>query len=178
MTWDEVKNLKSIKAGFSPITFDEYAKNCEGKFDLMIDVKSKNKSASYYNKLREILEKYNLMENLVFIDDEAQHYFWGEARFSIRVKKLESIYKQWKSGADVAANYFLFDHGMELNALAIRLAQKMSMEVIPTVNIQHYKFEDYEQGARRDIKFCRSMGVTAFQIDSDFDVYFDEDLKL
>ncbi|AWW30223.1 hypothetical protein DN752_08855 [Echinicola strongylocentroti] len=178
VTWDELKHYRSLRAGFSPMTFDEYAALCEGRFDLMVDVKSVNKTPAYYEKLRAVLEKHGLMENLIFLDREARRYFWGEARFGVRVRELPEIVNRYQRAEDVACHFFLFDHGTELTAQSIRMAQKMYMEVIPSVNIGHYKLEFHKTGAGRDIKYNRSMGVTSFQIDSDYDMFFKESLTL
>lgn len=175
VSWNEIKDFRSLKAGFSPMTLEEYIRKCNGRFDFMIDVKSVNKTPEFYHKLKQILEGNNMMSNLIFLDKEARKYFWGVARFGVRVRELPEIYEKFLKGEDVASNYYLFDHGMELTALSIKLAQKMHLEVIPSVNIGHYKLEHHMTGAERDIQYCRAMGVTAFQIDSDYDRFFESE---
>lgn len=172
LTWDEIKDFKSLRAGFSPMTFEKYTQLCDGRFDFMVDVKSKSKTPAYYAKLKAVLKKYKRMENLVFLETEARKYFWGEARFGVRVRELPEIWSRYQSGLEVSSNFFLFDHGNVLNASSIRLAQAMYMEVIPSVNIGHYKIEYHLTGAERDIKYDREMGITSFQIDSDYDKFF------
>ena len=160
------------------MTFDEYTSLCKERFDFMIDVKSANRTPEYYEKVRSVLEKHDMMKSLIFLDQEARKYFRGDARFGVRVRELSDIYTKFLKGENVASNYYLFDHGMELTALAIKMAQLMHMEVIPSVNIGLYKLENHITGAERDIKYCRALGVTAFQIDSDYDTFFKSGLDL
>jgi len=44
--------------------------------------------------------------------------------------------------------------------------------VVPSVNTFHYKFENNMTGAKRDIEFLKECGVTEFQIDSQYDQWF------
>jgi hypothetical protein len=67
----------------------------------------------------------------------------------------------------------MFDHGNRLNAESVRWCQKNNIMVCASVNFGHYTLEDPVNGAKRDIEYLRKSGVRIFQIDSDFDAFFD-----
>ncbi len=169
MTWEEVKKLRPLNGkDYHPLSFEELAKMCSGKIQLMIDVK-RNSPPEFYYKLGNIMRKYDLMKDAYFIDYDARKYFWGEAKFSIQDKEIEDIKSKFWEGEDVACHYFLFDAGTRLTSSVIKMCQKANITVVPSVNFGHYHFEDAGRGAKRDIEFLKACGVTEFQIDSDFD---------
>ncbi|PCH70189.1 MAG: hypothetical protein COC06_05760 [Bacteroidales bacterium] len=169
LTWDEIKQLKSDKGNYHPISFESLAKMCEGKIKLMIDLKLKNPTSDYYKKIGDILEKYNLFEGAFFINKEARKYYWGKAKFEFRVNERIEIERKLDAGEDIASNYFLFDRGNRLTTEAVMFCQINNIEIIPMINIGHYIYEDHMKGAHRDIEYWKSCGVTEFLIDSDYD---------
>lgn len=169
MTWDEVKNLHAEKGNYHPVSFEELAQICTGKVKLMIDIKEKKPTPEFYRKLGEIMEQYDLLTSAYFIDNHAKDYFWGKAKFVVRQDEVNAIREKFEKGEDVACHYFLFDAGTRLNSSIIKMCQKASITVVPSVNFGHYHYEDPVRGAKRDIEFLKACGVTEFQIDSDFD---------
>lgn len=169
MTWVEIQKLRPANGkDYRPISFEELAKICTGKIQLMIDVK-RNPSSEFYLKLGDILRKYNLLSGAYFIDYDARKYFWGEAKFMIRVNEINEIKEKFWKGEDVACHYFLFDAGTRLTSTFVKMSQMAHITVVPTVNFGHYHYEDAVRGAHRDIEFMKECGITEFQIDSDFD---------
>lgn len=169
MTWDEVKNLRAEGGNYHPLSFEEFAGMYSGKVKLMIDVKEKDPTPTFYQKLGELMEKYGYLKNAYFIDKRAKKYFWGKTKFEVRIDEINAIREKLEKGEDVACHYFLFDSGTKLNSSAIKMCQKASITVVPSVNFGHYHDEDPVRGAKRDIEFLKACGVTEFQIDSDFD---------
>jgi len=169
LTWTEIKALQSDKGNYHPVSFEKVAQICSGKIKMMIDIKPKHPSPAFFEKLGNIMEKYNLLSGSYFIDKEARKYFWGKAKFEFRISEALKIRAKFDSGEDVASNYFLFDHGNRLNAEAVKWCQKNKITVVASVNIVHYRFENHLDGAFRDIKYWKECGVTEFQIDSDYD---------
>lgn len=170
-TWEELKSLKAKKGGYPVLKLEQYLALIPKEALLMPDLKTKDRSPSFYSTLRAAIEKKHSMEQCVFIDKEARAEFFDESRFSVRVAELPEIFEQWKAGEPVARHYFLFDHGNRLNAESVRAAQMMSMDVIPSVNIFHYKLENFLWSGCRDIQNLRKLGVTLFQIDAVFEEY-------
>jgi len=89
------------------------------------------------------------------------------------MSEAEEMRKRILDGEDIAAHYYLFDHGNRLNAEVARWCQRNYIDVCASVNISHYRMEDHTMGARRDIQHLKECGVTFYQIDSDYDQYFD-----
>jgi glycerophosphoryl diester phosphodiesterase len=170
-TWGQVKALKSDKGNYHPLLFEEVAKMCSGKVNMMIDVKINEPSSSFYKKLGKIMEEYNLLSGAYFIDYEAEKYFFGKSKFYFRVREIPRIKEKMAKGEDVASNYFLFDGGKSLNAEVMKWSQQNYITVVPSINIMHYKVENYKIEAEKDIEFLKKCGVTEFQIDSDFDIW-------
>ncbi len=158
-----------MKKNYHPLSFEEFAAKYTGKVKLMIDVKEKNPTPAFYRKLGELMEKYGYLKSVYFIDKRAREYFWGKAKFGVRIDELNAIREKFEKGENVACHYFLFDSGTKLNSSLIKMCQKASITVVPSVNFGHYHDEDPVRGAKRDIEFLKACGVTEFQIDSDFD---------
>jgi glycerophosphoryl diester phosphodiesterase len=169
MTWDEIKELRSAKGNFRPLSLEELAQMCSGKIEFMLDLKEEQPSPDYYQKLGEVLKKYDLLSGAYFIDYDARKYFWGKAKFNFRVNEVQKIREELLRGEDVACHYFLFDNANRLNSEIIKWCQQNSITVVPSVNTFHYQFEDNMRGAKRDIEFLKECGVTEFQVDSQYD---------
>lgn len=166
LTLEEVKSYTSLHGDFNVLTLDEYLDLIPEDAILMLDLKSRNRSEIFYAKIRESVTRRHSFDQTIFIDRDARNHFWGEARFSVRVREMPEIFEKWRNGDHVACHYFLFDHGNVLSAQWVRMAQAMSMEVIPSVNIFHYRGENFLFGGLRDIEHLRKLGVLLFQIDA------------
>jgi glycerophosphoryl diester phosphodiesterase len=168
MTWDEIKQLRSDKGDFRPMSLEELARMCSGKIQFMLDLKE-GPSDEYYRKLEQILEKYQMLSGAYFIDYDARTYFRGKAKFNFRVSEAMQMKEKLDRGEDVACHYFLFDNANRLNSEVVKWCQQNSITVVPSVNTFHYQFENDRRGAQRDIEFLKECGVTEFQIDSQYD---------
>lgn len=169
LTLEEVKSYTSLQGNFNILTLDEYLDLLPEDAILMLDLKSHIRSETYYRKIRESITRRHSFDQTIIIDRDARNHFWGEARFSVRVAEMPEIFAKWRNGEEVACHYFLFDHGNVLSAQWVRLAQRMSMEVIPSVNIFHYRNENFLFGGVRDIGYLRKLGVLLYQIDAIFE---------
>lgn len=171
MTLNELKQLRALKGGYSPMSLEELAVMCKGKIHFMVDVKPEQAESWFYAEIKRILEKYNMLDDAFFIRNDVEAYF-NKGKFGFRMTEIPDIKKRMESGENIAVKYYLFDHGNRINAEAARWCQKNSIEVCTSVNIGHYINENHETGARRDIDYLQQAGVTIFQIDSDYDQYF------
>ncbi|QGY44635.1 hypothetical protein GM418_13465 [Maribellus comscasis] len=169
MNWEEIKQLRSVKGNFRPMLLEELAQMCSGKIKFMLDLKEDNPTIEYYRKLEEILEKYDLLTNAYFIDNDAKKYFRGKAKFNFRVHEAEKIKDELSQGKNVACNYFLFDNANRINSEIVKWCQQNSITIVPSVNDFHYRYENDMRGAKRDIEFLKECGITEFQIDSQYD---------
>lgn len=168
-TLAELKKYKSLKGGYSILTLEEYLGLIPEDAYLMPDIKTKNPSGEFFGNLAKIIEKTHGLEQCIFLGSDARKYFWGRARFSIGVEDFRKVVEEWKEGAEVSCHYFLFDIAGDLSPNIIRMAQCMSLEVIPAVNTFRYRRENYLLSGLRDIRYLRKLGVQVFQIDSVYD---------
>ncbi len=173
LTLEEAKSYTSLHGNFGIMTLDEYLDLIPEDAILMLDLKCRTRSETYYSKIRESITRRHSFDQTIIIDRDAREHFWGEVRFSVRVAEMPEIFAKWRNGEDVACHYFLFDHGNVLSAQWVKLAQSMSMEVIPSVNKFHYRNENFLFGGVRDIHYLRKLGVMLYQIDAVFEENLD-----
>lgn len=171
LTLKELKGLKAKNGGYPPLTFEDIARRCQGKVRIMLDLKPENPDPWFYQKIEDILIKYQLLEESFFIDHAVQPYFKG-GKFGFRMSEVNLIQEKLEQGEDVAAHYYLFDHGNRINAEIARWCQKNHIEICASVNVGHYKLEDDLTGAERDIEYLKKCGVRIFQIDSQYGKFF------
>jgi len=154
------------------MTFEELAHKCQGKKRIMMDIKPSQPEAWFCEEINSVLEKYNMLVDAYFIRNDVRPFF-KKGKFGFRLNEAEEMRERLRQGEDVAAHYYLFDHGNRINAEVARWCQRNSIDVCASVNIGHYKMEEHRAGARRDIQHLKSCGVTMYQIDSDYDQHFD-----
>jgi glycerophosphoryl diester phosphodiesterase len=173
MTLSELKKLKAIGNDYAPMTLEEASQLCQGKVRFMIDLKPQLSAPWFYARVDSILTKYNMLHDALFIRNDIQSSF-SDGKFGFRMAELAEFLKRMKNGEPITQKYYLFDHGNRLNAETVRICQKNNIEVCASVNIGHYALEPHEPGARRDIEYLKKCGVTLYQIDSEYDSYFEK----
>ena len=174
LTWEEIKQLKPVRGNYRPMSLEELAKMYSGKVELMIDIKDEQPTPNLFKKLDEILTKYHFYPNVYFINENVREHFWGKGKFNFRVAEINMIKEKIAKGEDVVCHYFLFDDGARMTSSIIKYFQERYITIVPSVNFGHYyRIESPIRGAKRDIEFLKNCGVVEYQIDSDFDVWFD-----
>ncbi len=171
LTMAELKELSAKKGGYAPLSFLELVELTQGKIRLMVDIKPKNPDEWFINEIKQILEKHNMLHETYFIRNDLREYF-GDGKYGFRMHEAIEIKKRLEAGENIAAHYYLFDHGNVINAQAARWCQNNAIDVCASVNVGHYRMEEHSMGARRDIEYLKKAGVTMFQIDSPYDDYF------
>ncbi|MEL6255461.1 MAG: glycerophosphodiester phosphodiesterase family protein [Bacteroidota bacterium] len=171
MSLAELKQLKSKKSGFTPMTFEEVTKMCSGKVHFMMDVKPRHPEEWFIEELKRVLEKYGMLENAWFIRNDLKQHF-TKGRYGFRMRELDEMKERMKNGEDIAKSYYLFDHGNRINSETTRWCQRNNIQVCASVNFGHYKLEPHFEGAKRDIEYLKKAGVSIFQIDSPYDEFF------
>ncbi len=170
MTWEEIKKLRTSNDE-RPLLFEELVALCQGKLFLMLDTKAPH-SPGFCEQIERILEKYGLLSSAYVIGTaESRKYFKGKAKAGAN---REHIKQAMQEGENVQELYFLFEHGNELDKTTVAWAQKAGVTIVPSVNTFHYKTEDPMEGAKEDIAWLKKAGVTEFQIDSEYDRWFQE----
>jgi glycerophosphoryl diester phosphodiesterase len=184
LTWEELNRLPPTVHGHRTLQFEEVVKDARAaNLWLMLDSKDPH-SAEFCAKIEAVLKQHDMLHRCLIIGTrDALEYFFGKAPVGLKYRPLRA-----RIEADPAANdrYFLFDHGT-LTAEMVKWAQGLGISVIPSINGYHYYDPQTMTGksreelapvimaaAKRDIEKLRTLGVTAFQIDSEFDRWFDE----
>lgn len=179
-TWDELSRLRTKVADQSPCRFDDWVKAArDAGLKLMLDSKDPH-TTGFPEKVEAILKKYSMVANCYIIGtSDAMDHFGGKAIVGYKFRAMKS-----RIEADPAAKdrIFLFDEGRNLTAEMVQWAQAHAVRVVPSVNGYHYYDPKTMAGksreeltpiifaaARRDLEKFKALGVTEFQIDSEFD---------
>jgi glycerophosphoryl diester phosphodiesterase len=176
MTLTELKKLQAIHGGYAPLTFDEVVKICEGRIRFMMDLKPGNPEPWFNAEIKRVLEAYDMLDETYFIRDELKT-FYQKGKYGFRMYEVDKMRARLISGENIAAHYYLFDHGNRINAEVARWCQKNHIEICASVNVGHYRMEHHFNGAMRDIDYLKKSGVTLFQIDSQYDDFFNLDIN-
>lgn len=168
MTWEEMKQLKSTPGGLRPLDFEEFARACRGKIQLMLDTKGPDHTDTFFMEMERILTDHDLLSSaLVIGTEQSRDFFRDKAKISVDHKRLqESIANR----EDVGRRYFLFEHG-DMMTEAVTLAKQHGVRIVPSVNVFHYPAKQHMQRAEADIRRLRALGVRSFQIDSVYESF-------
>ena len=135
--------LKEITSTFSsnPIpTFDEFCSHCQGRINLMPDIKRCPPSQldQYVADIEDIMKKYNLLkEALVIGDTEIVDKFYGKTKTAWRDSYKEAINSE-KAHNDPTKYFFIFNHGKHFNKEEVDGFHKMGLKIIVSINNWHY----------------------------------------
>jgi len=167
LTWDEIRRIRTPSDDVRPVSFAEFTAACRGKIRLMIDAKSYTNLDSYCEAMLTSLRNNDLLESTYFIGKpEIKARFKGKARVSVQRDAFRAAIA---AGEDVARFYFLFEHANHLDEEIIRLADKVDVPVVVSINTFHYPPAKHMEQAQADIARLKRIGIVSFQIDSIYD---------
>lgn len=184
ITWDEMRGLRTTVADQPPWRFEDLVKAAHREgLHLMLDSKDPH-SPGFVEKVETVLRKYDMLDRCYIIGTaDALKHFLGQALVGL---KYRSLRPRLEADPGLQDKYFLFDEGTTLTAEMVRWAQERGIKVVPSINAYHYFDPKTMQGksreelaklilplARRHIEALKALGVTEFQIDSEFDEWFD-----
>jgi len=182
-TWAELQPLRT-KAGAQALwRFEDVVKAAhDAGLHLMLDSKDPH-APGFPEKVEAILRQHDMLGRVVIIGTaDAMNHFTGKAPVGKKFRSLQPLVD-----ADPAAKekFFLFEEGRTLTEAMIKWAQARGLRIIPSVNVYHYYDPATMTGkpraeiapiilaaARRHIEQFKALGVTEFQIDSEFDAWF------
>lgn len=183
LTWAELEALPSRIPGHRTWRFEELVETARrAGLWLMLDSKNPHHK-DFCTKVETILRKADMLDRCLIIGtSDALEHFTGKAPVG---KKFKSLKPLVEANPEDAKKYFLFDEGTTLTAEMVRWAQAHQLNVIPSINVYHYYDPATMSGksrealapiilaaARRHIEGLQALGVTEFQIDSEFDRFF------
>lgn len=183
LTWNQLNELPSTIPGHRTLRFEEGVKAArDAGLWLMIDSKDPH-SAEFCAKVEAVLKQHDMLERSLIIGTrDALEHFLGKAKVGLKYRPLRA---RLDANPSAKNQYFLFDHGT-LTEEMVQWTQAQGIRVIPSINVYHY----YDAGtmagksreelapiilaaAQSDIEKLKALGVTSFQIDSEFDRWFE-----
>lgn len=172
MDWDEIAKLRSTPGGERPQRFSEFAAACKGRLRIMLDVKGEDLSPQSFESIEASLAEHDLLKSAYLIGtDQSKDYFRGKLRVSANAITLDAAAH---AGEPVEKLYFLFDRGSRITESMVRRSKELDVPVVAGIN--RFRYPDDESTARKlaeaDVARLQSLGVTRFQIDSQYDVWF------
>lgn len=182
VTWDEMSGWRTKNANQSPWRFEDVIQAAhDAGLHVMLDSKEPH-SADFVNKVEAILIAHSMLDrSLIIGSGDALKHFFGKAPVGL---KYRSLRPRLEKDPTLKDSYFLFDEGTTLTADMVKWAQSQGVRVVPSINVYHY-YETSMQGKSRDemaaimlprarahIEALKALGVTEFQIDSEFDTWF------
>ncbi len=182
-TWAELQPLRT-RVDAQPVwRFEDIVKAAhDAGLHLMLDSKDPH-SPDFPAKVEAVLRRYDMVGNCLIIGTaDAMAHFTGKAPVG---KKFGSLKAAIEADPGAKDRYFLFEEGRALTEERIKWAQAHGVRVVPSVNLYHYYDPATMAGmsreklapiifaaARRHIEQLKALGVTEFQIDSEFDGWF------
>lgn len=172
LDWETIRGLRA-EDGTRPLSVAEFADLCQGRLEVMLDIKGPDHSPAFFQGIEDTLRERDLLERaLVIGTEQSRRWFLGKALVGANRDELK---RAESAGEALAERYFLFEHGNELDAETVGWAQERGILVVPSVNVFHYDIEPnvpHLEGAERDIERWKGQGVTVFQIDTEYGDWF------
>ncbi|MFO1094875.1 MAG: glycerophosphodiester phosphodiesterase family protein [Planctomycetaceae bacterium] len=171
LNWPEIARLRSTPGNEHPLQFAEYAAACKGRLQIMLDIKGDEPAAEFLDAIEATLVEHDLLNGAYVLgSDRTKRHFHDKARISANA---EALFAAAERGEPVSQRYFLFDRGSRLTAPIVKRAQALKVPVVAAINRIRYPDDDQEALtlAKADIVRLRELGVTRFQIDSQYDVW-------
>lgn len=172
-TWVQAKKLVSKLDGARPLQLEDIFKYCQKNgLAVMLDNKIEGLDVTLFTGLVKLLQKYQLQETAIMIGtSESTDFFTGKIRLSCTRKQLEENKK--KAGYR-PEHYFLFERPARLTKEDVEWAAKNNIRTVAAINKYHYRSSpDPATQAASDCRRMQEIGVTYFQIDSEYGRYFE-----
>lgn len=172
LTWNEIQKLRPLDGHTKPpVSMEEYCGYAKGKIkDIMLDIKVKHPSKTFYGKLENILRANGLLRHSYFIGHGG--YFRGKGLITMLIKERKKYWKKYKH--NTGKYYFLFAGIDELNSRLINWCKDNQILLMACVNRPWRKAvtEQDIENADKDLSWLKTWGVRYYQIDSDYDSIF------
>ncbi|WP_171037797.1 glycerophosphodiester phosphodiesterase [Dyadobacter luticola] len=168
LNWSEISQLKSALDGNVPMKLEDVFQFCQkNKMSVMLDNKIAGLDTVLFNQLLKMLDKYQLRKTALMIGtDESTAFFTGKIKLSCTRQQLEENMKRPDYQPE---HYFFFERPAKLTKDDVDWADKNRILLVAAINKFHYrKSVDLMNDAGEDCKRMLEIGVTGFQVDSEF----------
>lgn len=178
MTADLVTRIRLTRSEETIPSFSEYCAWSSGRIGLMVDIKGCPKESidQYVSEITTALKRNGLLETALILinktpknnQEAIAERFLGRARVSWR-KPLSETRTAIAEDADFAKYYYVFCHGDELSRDELTEFKQLGLDVICSINTNHYKAGDPIQFGLQHLETMLKYGVDGLQIDSCYD---------
>ena len=167
MNWDVIKELKG-DLGNKVLSFEEALKFCQANnLQVMVDNKIEGYDASLFEKVVELLKKYDLSEHAMMIGtDESTPFFTGKVKLSCTRQQLQD--NMLKPGFN-PRDYYLFSK--KISKEDLEWSKKHGILAVGAINAWAFK-GDVIKEAQEEADKLKEAGVNYYQIDSVFGFLF------
>ncbi|MDR1746712.1 MAG: glycerophosphodiester phosphodiesterase family protein [Tannerella sp.] len=174
MSWAEISALRPLKdGGKPPVRLEDYCRYAQGKVnELMIDIKERRPSPDFYRKLEDVLKETGFMETSWFFGHG--DYFRGKGKISMFLSEKDSVFATY--GDKTKDYYFLFAWTEHLTGQTLKWCKDNGIEIMACANLPFAGKPEADNipNAGRNIRWLKDWGITVFQIDSEYDIFFRE----
>jgi glycerophosphoryl diester phosphodiesterase len=173
--WAQAKKLVSKLDGARPLQLEEIFQYCQkNSLAVMLDNKIEGLDIPLFTSLVNLLNKYQLRETAIMIGTSAStDFFTGKVRLSCTRKQLEENQKKVGYRPE---HYFLFERPARLSKEDVEWAASNRIHLVAAINKFHYRTSPNPMAqAGDDCKRMQEIGVTRFQIDSEYGGFFQVD---
>ena len=177
LTWEEIQALRPLKEGIMPpVSMEEYCNHAKGKIkEIMLDIKIREPSLEFYQEVERILTETGFLHSSYSIGHGG--YFRGKGTLiTMLMREMDEFFQE--HGDKTKDYYFLFAGVDEINGRTIKWAQDNGIKIMACANLP-FRGEvppDNIPNAGKNIKWLNDWGVTTYQIDSDYDIFFRTDV--
>lgn len=182
-TWAELQRLRTKVANQPLWRFEDVVKAArDAGLRLMLDSKDPH-APGFPAKIEAVLKQYDMTGRCYIIGTaDAMDHFTGQALVGKKFRGLKALVEKDPTAKD---RFFLFDEGRNLTEEMVKWMQEHGVRVVPSINVYHYYDPATMTGkspeelkpiifaaARKHIEALKALGVTEFQIDSEFGGWF------
>jgi glycerophosphoryl diester phosphodiesterase len=171
LTTEELAQL-CYRGSTEPIArFDDALASCaELGLGVMLDLKSRDPSPDYLDRIAAFIRESNLAGSTVTI---SQHPRIAEHLADAAILPLSKAETQQVLNGQLAFSRprMWFGWAHELPSASVTPLQQAGVLVIPSINTFHYPLHARHSLARQDIRRLNAAGVDGFQIDSEYEEY-------
>ena len=175
LTWEEIQALRPRREGIMPpVSMEDYCRHAVDKIkEIMLDIKIREPELEFYREVERILEETGFLQSSYSIGHG--RYFRDKGTLiTMLMREMDEFFGE--HGEKTKDYYFLFAGVDEINGRTIKWAQDNGIRIVACANLP-FRGEvppDNIHNAGRNIKWLIDWGVTHFQIDSDYDIFFRE----
>ena len=178
MSREEVVQIVLTRSNERIPTFDEYSRRCSGRIGIMVDLKGcpDQYVERYAREIEASLKRHRLLKDALILinkepinnQDKVIDHLRGKVKISWR-GTLDKAQRLARATPSFASDYYVFNHGADFTAEDVKGFQALGLEVIVSINTQHYQIAVSLKQGRQHIRSMIEMGVDGLQIDSVYD---------